>query len=172
MTHVAACLILGLPDVFSDRDLKRAYRRAAAANHPDRGGNVQRMVLVNEAYEVLSRRGPSQAPDGFDHRPPSAPSVEVLRRFTGIRPRNPQPIDRYAVSVAAGLAVLAWIVGMIDAFSDFNALRGWIVLGLPLAYVVTVIPVRVMFRVGVHVYNFGLKMRNRTAPFGTSEPRV
>ena len=165
MTHVEACSILGLPQTFSDRDLKRAYRRAAAANHPDRGGNVQRMVHVNEAYEVLSRGAPSEVPEP-GYRPPSTSSVEAFRRYTGIRSRNPHPLDRYAVAVAAGLAVVAWIAGMIDAFNDFNALRGWIVLGLPLTYVVTLIPVRVIFRVGVHVYNFGLKVHDWIGPFG------
>src|SRR4029450_2036085 len=124
MTHIEACVILGLPQAFSDRDLKRAYRRAAAANHPDRGGNVQRMVLVNEAYEVLSRPRPSEVPEHPDYRAPFTPSVEAFRRYTGIRPRN--RLDRYAVAVAAGLAVVAWIAGMFDAFSDFNTLRGWI----------------------------------------------
>jgi hypothetical protein len=119
------------------------------------------MVLVNEAYEVLSCGVPSAVPERSDYRPPSTPSVEAFRRYTGIRPRNPHPVDRYAVAVAAGLAVVAWIAGMIDAFNDFNALRGWIVLGLPLSYVVTLIPVRVIFRVGVHVYNLGSKVRNR-----------
>jgi hypothetical protein len=167
MTHIEACVILGLPQAFSDRDLKRAYRRAAAANHPDRGGNVQRMVLVNEAYEVLSRPSPSEVPEHSDYRAPFTPSVEAFRRYTGIRPRNPHPVDRYAVAVAAGLAVVAWIAGMIDAFNDFNALRGWIVLGLPLSYVVTLIPVRVIFRAGVHVYNLGSKVRDRIGPLGT-----
>jgi DnaJ-like protein len=160
MTLVEARSILRLSQAFSGRDLKRAYRRAAAANHPDRGGNVHRMVLVNEAYEVLSRGAPSEVPERSDYRSPSTPFVEAFRRYTGIRPRNPHPLDRYAVAVAAGLAVVAWIAGMIDAFNDFGTLRGWIVLGLPLSYVVTLIPVRVIFRVGVHVYNFGLKVRD------------
>jgi hypothetical protein len=167
MTHVEACFILGLSQTFSDRDLKRAYRRAAATNHPDRGGNVQRMVLVNEAYEVLSGRTPSEAHEHADDRPPRAPSVEAFRRYTGLRPRNPHPLDRYVVAIAAGLAVVAWIAGMIDSFNDFNALRGWIVLGLPLSYVVTVFPVRVLFRIGIHIYNFGLKVRDRIGPLGT-----
>jgi DnaJ-like protein len=167
MTLFEACSILGLPHAFSDRDVKRAYRRAAAANHPDRGGNVQRMVLVNEAYEVLSRGAPSEAPERSGYRPSATSSVEAFRRYTGIRPRNPHPLDRYVVAVAAGFAVVAWIAGMIDAFNDFNALRGWIVLGLPLTYVVTLIPVRVIFRVGVYVYNFGLKVLDWIGPLGT-----
>ena len=57
MTIVEACSLLGLPRTFSAPDLKRAYRRAASANPPDCGGDAERMVLVNEAYEVLSAQG-------------------------------------------------------------------------------------------------------------------
>jgi hypothetical protein len=167
MTHTEACFVLGLPAAFSDLDLKRAYRRAAAANHPDRGGNSERMVLVNEAYEVLSGRAPSDAQEDFDdNHPRSAPFVESFRRYTGFRPRTAQPLDRYVVGIAAALAVVAWIAGMIDAFNDFNALRGWIVLGLPFSYVVTLFPVRVGFRVGVYVYKLAVKVRDRIGPLG------
>ena len=160
MTYTDACFILGIGPTFSDRDLKRAYRRAAAANHPDRGGNAERMVLVNQAYEVLSGRASSDAYEHFDGAPRSAPSVQKFRRYTSFRSRN-DPLDRYVVGVAAALAVFAWIGGIIDAFNNFNALRGWIVLGLPLSYVVILLPVRVVCRVGMHVYNFGLQLRDR-----------
>lgn len=166
MTDSEACVILGLPPTFSERELKGAYRRAAAANHPDRGGNVQRMVLVNEAYEVLSGPTPSDAPEQFDDYSGSAASVQAFRRYTGFRPRNPHPLDRYVVGGAAALALVAWIAGIIDAFNDFNALRGWIVLGLPFSYLVVLFPVRVVFRVGIHVYEFGRRMRDRGSLFG------
>src|SRR5678816_1627517 len=161
MTYTDACFILGIGPTFSNRDLKRAYRRAAAANHPDRGGNAERMVLVNQAYEVLSGRTASDAHEHFDSGPRSTPSVEAFRRYAGFRSRNAQPLNRYVVGVAAALAVFAWIAGIIDAFNNFNALRAWIVLGLPLSYVVILFPVRVVSRVGIHVYNFGLKLRDR-----------
>jgi curved DNA-binding protein CbpA len=32
-------------------ELKAAYRKAAALHHPDRGGNHQTMVTINDAYE-------------------------------------------------------------------------------------------------------------------------
>ena len=169
MTHSEACVILGLPPTFSERELKGAYRRAAAANHPDRGGNVQRMVLVNEAYEVLSGPTPADAHEHFDDYSGSAASVQAFRRYTGFRPRNPHPLDRYVVGVAAGLALVAWITGIIDAFNDFNALRGWIVLGLPFSYLIVLFPIRVVFRVGIHVYNFGLRVRDRIAALGASQ---
>ena len=42
---------LGLkPDASADH-VRAAYRRLAAANHPDRGGNPDAMVTINRAYE-------------------------------------------------------------------------------------------------------------------------
>lgn len=61
-------LILGVDDDISDSDLKRAYRRMAAANHPDRlmarglpreliGLANHKMAMINKAYaEIRSRR--------------------------------------------------------------------------------------------------------------------
>jgi curved DNA-binding protein CbpA len=161
MTYTDACFILGIEPTFSDRNLKRAYRRAAAANHPDRGGNGERMVLVNQAYDVLSGRTPSDAYEHDDRGPRSTPSVEAFRRYAGFRSRNAQPLDRYVVGVAAALAVFAWIAGIIDVFNNFNALRAWIVLGLPLSYVAILFPVRVVSRVGIHVCKLGVRLRHR-----------
>jgi curved DNA-binding protein CbpA len=161
VTYTDACVVLGIGPAFSDRDLKRAYRRAAAANHPDRGGNPERMVLVNQAYQVLSDRTPSDVHEHLDRGPRSMPSVEAFRRYVGFRSRNTQPLDRYVVGVAAALAVFAWIAGIIDAFNNFNALRSWIVLGLPLSYVVILFPVRVASRVGIHVCRLGVRLRHR-----------
>jgi DnaJ like chaperone protein len=61
-------LILGVDEDISDADLKRAYRRMAAANHPDRmiarglpqelvGLANHKMAMVNRAYgEILALR--------------------------------------------------------------------------------------------------------------------
>ena len=61
-------LILGVDEDISDADLKKAYRRMAAANHPDRllarglppeliGLANQKMAMVNRAYtEIKNRR--------------------------------------------------------------------------------------------------------------------
>jgi len=38
----------------SDADIKKAYRKAAMKNHPDRGGDESLFKKINEAYEVLS----------------------------------------------------------------------------------------------------------------------
>jgi len=61
-------LILGIDEDISDADLKRAYRRMAAANHPDRmiarglpkelvGLANHKMAMVNKAYaEIVANR--------------------------------------------------------------------------------------------------------------------
>jgi len=61
-------LILGVEPEISDKDLKTAYRRAAAANHPDRlmarglpkemiGLATHKMAIINRAYaQILDER--------------------------------------------------------------------------------------------------------------------
>jgi len=65
-------LILGIDEDISDEDVKKAYRRMAAANHPDRliarglpkelvGLANHKMAMVNKAYaEILERRAALQ----------------------------------------------------------------------------------------------------------------
>jgi hypothetical protein len=52
MTKKEALAILK-PEGKDEDSLKKAYRAAAIANHPDHGGNVHAMQLVNAAYEAL-----------------------------------------------------------------------------------------------------------------------
>ena len=46
--------ILGVSSYASMQDIKNAYRRRAVACHPDHGGAHEMMILINEAWEVLS----------------------------------------------------------------------------------------------------------------------
>lgn len=46
--------ILGLDAEASASDIKRAYRKLALENHPDKGGDHDTMALLAEAYEKLS----------------------------------------------------------------------------------------------------------------------
>jgi hypothetical protein len=46
--------ILGARPEASRAEIKAAYRQAALANHPDRGGDAAVMKRINAAYEVLS----------------------------------------------------------------------------------------------------------------------
>jgi|SaaInl5LU_22_DNA_1037371.scaffolds.fasta_scaffold13780_2 curved DNA-binding protein len=56
--------ILGIPRTASPEEIKKAYRKQAMANHPDRGGDEAKFKQVTEAYEVLSN---SDKRDAYDH---------------------------------------------------------------------------------------------------------
>jgi curved DNA-binding protein CbpA len=46
--------VLGIPPSASDEEIKDAWREAAQKAHPDRpGGSADRMIQVNEAYQIL-----------------------------------------------------------------------------------------------------------------------
>lgn len=48
--------VLGVPNVVqTEQTLKDAYRRAASAAHPDKGGTSEAMAAVNAAYELAKQ---------------------------------------------------------------------------------------------------------------------
>ena len=46
---------LELPNFASIVEIKRAYRRMALKHHPDRGGKIENMQIINRAYDFLSK---------------------------------------------------------------------------------------------------------------------
>ncbi len=50
-----AYAVLGLPDTASLEEVKRNYKNLAAIFHPDKGGYVEAMKLLNRAYEQIQR---------------------------------------------------------------------------------------------------------------------
>lgn len=56
--------ILGVNRNATPDEIKKAYRKQAMANHPDRGGDEAKFKRVTEAYEILSN---SDKRDAYDH---------------------------------------------------------------------------------------------------------
>ncbi|TIA83937.1 hypothetical protein E3P98_00544 [Wallemia ichthyophaga] len=46
--------VLGVPRSATDKEIKKAYRKQSKEAHPDKGGSVEAMERLNEAYGVLS----------------------------------------------------------------------------------------------------------------------
>lgn len=44
---------LGIPNISSMLDVRKAYRKLALRHHPDRGGEIRKMQEINAAYEYL-----------------------------------------------------------------------------------------------------------------------
>jgi curved DNA-binding protein CbpA len=75
--------ILGISPTATFDEIRRAYRKAAFAAHPDRGGSHHIMLRINEAWEVLGnadkrraydlQRTPAPAPTKRPSRPPPKP---------------------------------------------------------------------------------------------------
>jgi len=64
-THHAACQILKVGESASNKELKKAYRRASLKYHPDHNQNDpdanKKFALVNCAYELLAADKPCLA---------------------------------------------------------------------------------------------------------------
>jgi hypothetical protein len=61
MTPSDALKVLGLSPHFTPDQLKDAYKKAAIANHPDKGGSVVMMQKINVARDVLSHLATTNA---------------------------------------------------------------------------------------------------------------
>jgi hypothetical protein len=66
---------LGVEKTADENEIKKAYKRAAIKNHPDKGGDPEKFKEISHAYEVPLPRRPPQP-----RRPIGAPSA-VNRRL-------------------------------------------------------------------------------------------
>lgn len=63
MDASTASTVLGVAAGADKAEVKRAYRRLARLNHPDKGGNAQAFKRVKEAYELLIKTAPEPKPE-------------------------------------------------------------------------------------------------------------
>ena len=93
--------ILGFPpnSAPSPLEITKAYRSLAFENHPDRGGNSEKMVEINVAKDVLEGKGrtwtPEPAPKYRREPPPKQEPDAVLegQSFEQAWADNPPPAD-------------------------------------------------------------------------------
>lgn len=71
---------LGVPKDADGATIKRAYRKASSAAHPDRGGDARAMTRVNVAYDILSDPARRERYDlGGEDLPPTPPLEQRAR---------------------------------------------------------------------------------------------
>ena len=170
MTSTEARFILGLGPSFSPEELKRAYRKAAAENHPDRGGNTERMLLVNEAFETLSPLRPSDPfVESSDHSAPGPEATAQSWSAENAQRPGPQrqesrwkhPLTKYVVGISFALGLLTWLSFLI--WGNAKDRSDWwtmALLGLPIYWVGFYFFVHTLFVFGIHVYNLRLRILN------------
>ena len=78
---------LGVDKYASDKDIKKAYRKLAIKEHPDKGGNAETFATISNAYEILSNQEKKQQYDTFgsyDNTPTHAPDpMSIFEQFFG-----------------------------------------------------------------------------------------
>ena len=80
--------VLGVGPEASRDELRAAFRRFAAAHHPDRGGNPETFQAGVDAYRRLAGRPPARRSDVVFHRRPRGLrllSGRIHRRSTARR---------------------------------------------------------------------------------------
>ena len=83
----------------SAAEIKAAYRRLVKQHHPDAGGDDQRMLALNAAWEVLGDQDRRRNFDRTRIAPPAASRQPDLRRARSVHKR----------AVAADDALVEWL---------------------------------------------------------------
>jgi DnaJ-class molecular chaperone len=103
--------ILGVEKNASQEDIKKAFRKLALENHPDRGGNAEKFKEASEAYSVLSDEKKRAQYDQFGSAGPAG-------GFGGGRGFNPEDFGFDFSNFAQGGAQ-GFEFDLGDIFGDF-----------------------------------------------------
>ena len=95
--------VLGVDKDASRVDIERSYKRLAGKHHPDRGGNEERMKLLNEAYGVLKDSSLRRDYDSL-RRPVATATAAGFVRVTNPTARD---VGVFGHCLSAGLCLLA-----------------------------------------------------------------
>lgn len=116
--------VLGVDPNASFETIRDAYRRRAMDCHPDRGGSHEQMVLLNEAWEILSDPERRQRYDAV-RRDTASLSVQTAAAADAQQAR--QQAEQYPRRWAD---FEAWLDGVAQDFhrAEFKRVGGWHIL--------------------------------------------
>jgi len=104
--------VLGIDKTASSQDIKKAYRKLASQNHPDKGGDKEKFQKIQEAYAVLSDENKraqydNPQPQGFNFNFGGGDDInDIFSQIFGQRRGNPfnqqqqNPVFRTRVQVS------------------------------------------------------------------------
>jgi curved DNA-binding protein len=103
--------ILGINRNATPEEIKKAYRRLAMANHPDRGGDEAKFKQITEAYEILSNSDKRSAYDNpqqqwqANNNPPNFDDIFGTFFGNGFSQQRRQPQGNRDITIAAKITL-------------------------------------------------------------------
>ena len=106
--------ILGVNRNATPEEIKKAYRKQAMVNHPDRGGDEAKFKQITEAYEILSNSNKRSAydnpqPQWGNHNPPNFD--DMFGTFFGNGFAQRQPRGNRDITIGARITLLDILQG-------------------------------------------------------------
>ena len=73
--------VLGINKDATESEIKKAYRKLAIKNHPDKGGDAEQFKQVAEAYEILTKRKQEYDMFGYADINPEFNPLDIFKVF-------------------------------------------------------------------------------------------